>query len=82
MAINSTAITSADALEATVQKHKPGTKVQVTYYLGALKRTTTATLESQGQAEQQESTSPNSETTLGGSSTPYGGLSPFGGIGR
>jgi putative serine protease PepD len=82
VAVNSTQITSAESLQTAIQKHKAGTRVQITYYLGALKKTTTATLESQSQEQQQESTaSPNGQTTLGGG-TATGGFSPYGGLGR
>jgi len=87
VAVNSTQIATAESLQTAIGKHKAGTKVQITYYLGALKRTTSATLESASQAQQQESAglSPANPTTPGGGSTgrgtatsltPYGTLTP------
>ncbi len=63
--INGTPITSAETLQNTVQKYKSGQQISITYYVGNSKRTTTATLGSQSQAQQQPS---------GGSTTnPFGG---------
>ena len=63
MAVDGTPITSADALQKVIQKDKPGQTVTITYYVGDSKRTTTATLGSLAQAQQQQSTS---------SATPFG----------
>ena len=51
--IDGTAITSADDLQKVIQKSKPGQAVTITYYVGDSKRTTTATLGSQQQAQAQ-----------------------------
>jgi len=87
VAVDSTQIATAESLQTAIGKHKAGTKVQITYYLGALKRTTSATLESAGDEQQQEAggSSPSNPTTPGGgttgrgtstSLTPYGSLAP------
>jgi S1-C subfamily serine protease len=55
VAIDGTAVTSAAALETLIQKDKAGKQVQITYYVGNSKRTTTVTLGTQAQAQQQES---------------------------
>jgi putative serine protease PepD len=67
--IDGTAITSAEDLQKLVQAAKPGQSVTITYYVGDSKRTTTATLGSQQEAEQQSGSSGNS----GSSTNPFGG---------
>ena len=64
--IAGTAITSAEDLQKVIQNSKPGQSVSITYYVGDSKRTTTATLGNQQEAQQQESTS-------GGTINPFGG---------
>ena len=54
--INGTAITSSDDLQKVIQNAKAGQSVSITYYVGDSKRTTTATLGSQAEAQQQQST--------------------------
>ncbi len=66
--INGTNITSSDDLQKVIQNSKAGQSVSITYYVGDSKRTTTATLGNQAEAQQQQS---------GGSGT----TSPFGGGG-
>jgi len=63
--IDGTAINSADDLQKVIQKAKPGQAVTITYYVGDSKRTTTATLGSQQQAQAQ--------TGSGGTTNPFGG---------
>ena len=63
--IDGTAINSADDLQKVIQKSKPGQAVTITYYVGDSKRTTTATLGSQQQAQAQSGS--------GGTSNPFGG---------
>jgi serine protease Do len=70
--INGSAITSADDLQKVVQAAKPGQSITITYYVGDSKRTTTATLGNQAQAQQQQSS---------GNSGTSGGTNPFGGGG-
>ncbi len=62
--INGTAINSSEDLQKLVQNGKPGEAMTITYYVGNSKRTTTATLGSQAQAQQQQSS---------GSTNPFGG---------
>ena len=88
VSVDSTAITSAEQLVTVIQGHKPGDKVQITYYVGDIKRTSTVTLESQS-AEEHQSSSP---FTIGGGTTTTGGgtggtatggssgANPFGGL--
>jgi putative serine protease PepD len=66
--INGTNITSSDDLQKVVQKSKAGQSVSITYYVGNSKRTTTATLGSQAEAQQQQG-----NTGSGGSTSPFGG---------
>ena len=62
--IGGTTIASAEDLQKVVQNDKPGQTVSITYYVGDSKRTASATLGTQQQAQQQS----------GGSSTnPFGG---------
>jgi putative serine protease PepD len=76
VALDTTRVTSAAALQAAVAKRKAGTTVRVTYYLGDLRETVSATLESQTLQQQQESGAA-AGTTLG-STTATSGASPFG----
>jgi len=66
--INGTTITSSDDLQKVVQADKAGQSVSITYYVGDSKRTATATLGSQAQAQQQGSTGNSGSTT-----NPFGG---------
>jgi putative serine protease PepD len=59
-------ITSAEDLQSAVQKSKAGQSVQITYYEGDNKHTTSAKLGSEAEAQQQESQQGSSE------------ISPFG----
>ncbi len=63
--INGTNITSSDDLQKVVQNAKAGQSVSITYYVGDSKRTTSATLGSQAEAQQQQS--------AGGTTNPFGG---------
>jgi S1-C subfamily serine protease len=74
--INGTTITSSDDLQKVVQNAKAGQAVPITYYVGDSKRTTTATLGSQAEAQQQQSTGNSGSSGNSGSTT-----SPFGGGG-
>ncbi len=67
--INGTNITSSDDLQKVVQAAKAGQSVSITYYVGDSKRTTTAILGSQAEAQQQQGSSGNT----GGSTNPFGG---------
>jgi len=49
--IDGTAITSAEDLQKAVQAGKPGQTITITYYVGNNKRTTSATLGNQAQAQ-------------------------------
>ena len=66
--INGTNIASSDDLQKVVQNAKAGQSVSITYYVGDSKRTTTATLGSQAEAQQQQSTGNTGSTT-----NPFGG---------
>jgi serine protease Do len=57
--IDGTAITSAEDLQKVIQDAKPGQNVTITYYVGNSKRTTTATLGSQAQAQQSQTSTTN-----------------------
>ena len=57
--INGTAINSADDLQKVISNAKPGQSVSITYYVGDSKRTTTATLGSQAQAQQSQPNTTN-----------------------
>jgi len=73
VAVDGTTITSAEDLQKVIGDSKPGQRVTITYYVGDEKRTTTATLGSQSQAQSESGgTSP-----LGG-----GGFPGFGGSGN
>ncbi len=65
VAIDGTAITSSEGLQKAVENGKPGESVTITYYVGDSKRTTTATLGSQSEAQQQQS--------QGSTTNPFGG---------
>ncbi len=65
--IDGTTITSSDDLQKVVQNAKAGQSVSITYYVGDSKRTATATLGSQAEAQQQEGNSGS------GSTNPFGG---------
>ena len=72
VAVNGTAVTSADALQKTIQDSKPGQTVTITYYVGDSQRTTTATLGTQEQAQQQ-TTIPTTNPFGGGGFPGLGG---------
>ncbi len=74
VAVDGTAITSAEDLQKAVGKAKPGQSVTITYYVGDAKRTTTVTLGNQSQAQSQSSSGSNS---FGG-----GGFPGLGGSGN
>jgi len=57
VAVGGTAVSSASSLQSQIQKDKSGQNVQITYYRGDLKHTTTVTLGSQAEEQQQQSTS-------------------------
>jgi S1-C subfamily serine protease len=65
--INGTNITSSDGLQKVIQNSKAGQSVPITYYVGDSKRTTTATLGNQSEAQQQQSSG------SGGTANPFGG---------
>jgi putative serine protease PepD len=69
--INGTAITSSEDLQKVIQDSKPGQSVSITYYVGDSKRTATATLGTQAQAQQQQSSgSSGGSGGLGGGGFP------------
>ncbi len=65
--IDGTTITSSDDLQKVVQNDKAGQSVSITYYVGDSKRTATATLGNQAEAQQQQGNSGS------GSTNPFGG---------
>ena len=65
--IDGTPITSSQDLQNLIEKDKAGQSVQITYYVGDNKRTTSVTLGSQAEAQQQQSQQGNSGTS------PFGG---------
>jgi S1-C subfamily serine protease len=65
--IDGHAITSAEDLQKVIQDAKPGQTITITYYVGDSKRTTTATLGSQSQAQQGQ---PNTTNPFGGGGFP------------
>jgi S1-C subfamily serine protease len=69
--IDGTAITSSDDLQKVVQADKAGQSITITYYVGDSKRTATAKLGTQAEAQQQEGSSGN--TGSGGTTSPFGG---------
>jgi len=71
VSINGSAITSSDDLQKVVQSAHAGESVSITYYVGDSKRTTTATLGSEAQANQQQSGGTGG--TGSGSTNPFGG---------
>jgi S1-C subfamily serine protease len=74
--VDGTAITSADTLQKQIQDAKPGQTVTITYYVGDSRRTTTATLGNQAQAQQ----TPTTTNPLGGGGFPgLGGSGSTGG---
>jgi putative serine protease PepD len=68
--INGSAITSSEDLQKVVQNGKPGQSISITYYVGNSKRTATATLGNQSQAQQQQ---PTGGTGNSGGTNPFGG---------
>ncbi len=58
--IDGTAITTAEALQNTVQKDKAGQHISVTYYVGTAKKTVSVTLGSQAQQQAQSQNSTQS----------------------
>ena len=66
--INGSNIASSDDLQKVVQNAKAGQSVSITYYVGDSKRTTTATLGTQAEAQQQQSTGNSGSIT-----NPFGG---------
>jgi S1-C subfamily serine protease len=55
VAVDGTAVSSASSLQSIIEKDKPGQSVQISFYRGDIKRTATATLGSQAEEQQQES---------------------------
>ena len=55
VAIDGTAVSSASSLQSIIEKDKSGQNVQISYYRGDIKRTTTVTLGSEAEGQQQES---------------------------
>jgi S1-C subfamily serine protease len=62
VSVDGTAVNTAAALTNKIQNSKAGQKVQITYYVGNSKRTTTVTLGSQTEAQQQQSQVQSNET--------------------
>jgi S1-C subfamily serine protease len=60
VAIDGNAVTTAAGLQSVIQKDKAGQQVQVTYYVGDSKRTSTVTLGTQAEEQQQQSESQDS----------------------
>ena len=79
--INGTAITSSEDLQKLVQNAKPGQSVSITYYVGDSKRTTTATLGNQAQAQQQQSGGSSSGGLGGGGFPGFGNSGSTGSTG-
>ncbi len=79
--IDGTAITSSEDLQKAVQKGKPGQSVTITYYVGDSKRTTTATLGNQAQAQQQQSGGSSSGGLGGGGFPGFGNSGSTGSTG-
>jgi S1-C subfamily serine protease len=57
VAVDGTPVHSASSLQSMIQKDKSGQNVQITFYRGDIKHTTTVTLGSQAEAQQQQSSS-------------------------
>ena len=75
--VGGTAVTTADALQKAIQNDKPGQSVAITYYVGDSRRTTTVTLGSQAQAQQQ---TPTTTSPFGSGGFPgLGGAGSTGG---
>jgi S1-C subfamily serine protease len=68
--IDGTAVTSAESLQNVIQKDKAGQSVSITYYVGDNKHTTSVTLGSQAEAQQQESQGQSNSNGLGGGGFP------------
>jgi S1-C subfamily serine protease len=68
VAFNGTPIRSSEDLQKAVQNAKPGQSVTITYYVGDSRRTATATLGSQSEAQQQQS-----QGNTGNTGNPFGG---------
>jgi len=64
VAIDGTTVTSGTQLQSAIQKDKPGQSISVSYYVGDNKHTTSVTLGTQAEAQQQESQ--QSQSTTGG----------------
>jgi S1-C subfamily serine protease len=64
--IDFTPITSAETLQTIVQKDHAGQKIDVTYYQGGSKKSTTVTLGNQAEAEQQEGQNNSGQTLPNG----------------
>jgi S1-C subfamily serine protease len=79
VALNGTPITSSEDLQKAVQNAKPGQTVTITYYVGDSKRTTTATLGSQSQAQQQQPSQGNTNPFGGGGFPGFGNSGSTGG---
>jgi S1-C subfamily serine protease len=77
--IDGTTIASAEDLQKVIQADKPGQSVSITYYVGDSKRTATATLGSQQQAQQQTGGSGSTTNPFGGGGFP--GFGNSGGTG-
>jgi S1-C subfamily serine protease len=78
VAIDGTAITSAENLQSAVQKDKAGQSVTITYYVGDNKHTTTATLGSQEEEQQEEN---QGQSNSGSGGLGAGGFPGFGNSG-
>jgi putative serine protease PepD len=63
VAVGGTTITSAEGLQNIIQKDKAGQSVQITYYVGDNKHTSSVTLGNQAEAQQQETQQSQSEDT-------------------
>ena len=57
VAVDGTAVNSASSLQSIIGKNKSGQNVQIAFYRGDIKHTTTVTLGSQAEAQQQGSSS-------------------------
>jgi S1-C subfamily serine protease len=55
VAVDGTAVSSAASLQSMIEKDKSGQSVQIAFYRGDIKRTTTVTLGSQAEEQQQQS---------------------------